>query len=130
LNFHSQTKILPVLEKAKSVYKKWITIHKNIERTARFGIGTKIDNTLLLLLELLRKAVYTPIAKKIVLLEEASDKVDVIKFFLQLLWELHQISNSQYIWLETDMQDLGKIIGGWKKGLFNKTSATSAEERK
>jgi hypothetical protein len=121
---------LPVLEKAKVVYKKWIDIHRNLERTARFGLGAKIDNSFLDLLEMLRKAVYTPINKKVILLEEASNKIDSSRFFLQLLWEAKLISSKQYISIETDIQDLGRIVGGWKKGLIIKTSAFTAEERK
>ena len=123
-------RLLPVLEKTKVVYKKWIDIHRNLERTVRFGLGTKIDNSFLDLLELLRKAVYTPINKKIILLEEASNKIDSSRFFLQLLWETKLVSNKQYISIETDIQDLGRIVGGWKKGLIIKTSAFTAEERK
>ena len=121
---------MPVLEKAKVVYKKWIDIHRNLERTARFGLGAKIDNSFLDLLEMLRKAVYTPINKKVILLEEASNKIDSSRFFLQLLWEAKLISSKQYISIETDIQDLGRIVGGWKKGLIIKTSAFTAEERK
>lgn len=112
------------------MYKKWVEIHRNIERTVKFGLGAKIDNLFIELLELLRKSVYTPANKKIVLLEEASNKIDSSRFFLQLLWEMRLVSNKQYILLETDIQDLGKIVGGWKKGLLSKTSAFVAEERK
>ncbi|MCX6722783.1 MAG: four helix bundle protein [Candidatus Staskawiczbacteria bacterium] len=142
-NFHGQiinnksellspppARLLPVLEKAKVVYKKWMEMHRNIERTARFSIGTRIDNSLLDILELLRRAVYTPIDKKIILLNEASIKIDTSRFFLQILWETKLISSKQYISIETDIQDLGRIIGGWKKGLVIKTSTEKAEERK
>jgi len=136
-NFHIQSeaskpppRLLPVLEKSKTMYKKWVEIHRNIERTVKFGLGAKIDNLFIELLELLRKSVYTPANKKIVLLEEASNKIDSSRFFLQLLWEMRLVSNKQYILLETDIQDLGKIVGGWKKGLLSKTSAFVAEERK
>ncbi|MCX6760392.1 MAG: four helix bundle protein [Candidatus Nealsonbacteria bacterium] len=105
-------------------------MHRNIERTARFGLGAKIDTSFIDLLELLRKAIYTPVNKKIILLEEASDKIDSSRFFLQLLWEAHLVSNKQYISLETDIEDLGRIVGGWKKRLISKTSAVKAEERK
>lgn len=105
-------------------------IHRNVERTARFGLGLKFDNSFLDLLELLRKAIYTPIDKKIVLLDLAIDKTDAIKFFLQILWENKLIANKQYLLLETDIQNLGRMIGGWKKGLISKTSALKAEERK
>jgi hypothetical protein len=118
------------LEKSKSIYKQWIEVYRNVERTVRFGLGTKIDTLFLDLLELLRKAAYTPINKKLILLEVASDKIDSLRFFFQLLWETHLISNKQYISLGAEIEIMGKIIGGWKKGLFSKTSATKAEERK
>ena len=136
-NFHSENnglltplRLLPVLEKSKALYKKWMEMHRNIERTARFGLGARINIIFLDLLELLRKAVYTPIDKKIILLEKASDKIDMSRFFVQILWEARFISNNQYISLGTDIEDLGKIVGGWKKGLISKTSALKAEERK
>lgn len=112
------------------MYKNWIEIRRNIERTARFGIGTKIDNLFMDVLELLRKSVYTPVDKKIILLEEVADKIDSSRFFLQTLWEAKLITNEKYVCLETEIENLGRMIGGWKKGLISKTSATKAEERK
>jgi len=105
-------------------------IHRDIERTARFGLGAKIDILFLDLLELLRKAVWAQVGKKIIILQEALEKIDALRFFLQLLWEARLMSNNSYTFLATDIEDLGRIIGGWKKGLVNKTSALKAEERK
>lgn len=105
-------------------------MHRNIERTVRFGLGTKIDVLFLDLLELLRKATYTPINRKLTLLEDASNKIDSLRFFFQLLWEAHLVSNKQYISFGAEIENVGKIIGGWKKGLISKTSAIKAEERK
>jgi len=123
-------RILPVLEKAKVVYTNWIQIHRNIERTARFGLGLKIDGLFLELLGFLRKAVYTPVDKKIILLDAAIERIDEIRFFMQILWENKFCANKQYISLETEIQNLGRMVGGWKKGLISKTSAMKAEERK
>lgn len=104
-------------------------MHRNIERTTRFGLGLKIDNLFLDLLDFLRRAIYMPVDKKIILLNEVILKIDAIRFFLQILWENHLCPDKQYISIESDIQNLGRMIGGWKKGLINKTSA-KAEERK
>ncbi|OGZ79165.1 MAG: hypothetical protein A2358_04200 [Candidatus Staskawiczbacteria bacterium RIFOXYB1_FULL_37_44] len=120
---------MPVLEQSKAVYKKWLDVHRNIERTARFGIGAKIDNLFLEILELIRKAIYTPVDKKVILLEEISKKIDSLRFFVQLLWETHLIPDKQYISVAVDIENIGRIVGGWKKGIISKTSA-KAEERK
>ncbi|OGZ80416.1 MAG: hypothetical protein A2312_02675 [Candidatus Staskawiczbacteria bacterium RIFOXYB2_FULL_32_9] len=131
-NFHliPPPRLLPVLDKAKTSYKNWLSVHRNIERTARFGLGLKVDNLFLDLLELLRKAVFTPIDKKVLVLQLVSDKIDVLRFFIQILWESKLISNNQYILLETDINEIGRSVGGWKKGLISKTSAFKTEERK
>ena len=123
-------RLLPVLEQSKAVYKKWLDIHRNIERTARFGIGARVDNLFLEILEFIRKAIYTPVDKKIILLEKISKRIDSLRFFVQLLWETRLIPDKQYISIATDVENIGKIIGRWKKGLINKISAFKAEERK
>ena len=112
------------------MYKTWMSIHRNMERVARFGIGNKIDILFLRILEVLRKSAYTPINKKIILLDEVSDHIDSFRFFFQLLWETKVISHKEYISFGVQIEDLGKIVGGWKKGLLNKTSALRAEERR
>jgi len=63
-----------------------------------FWEGNKIDVLFLRILELLRKYAYTPIAKKVILLEEVfdhidSDHIDSFRFFFQLLWETKIISH-------------------------------------
>src|SRR3989344_344209 len=121
---------LPVLEKSKGMYKQWMEIHRNMERSARFGIGNKIDVLFLRILELLRKSMYAPINKKVILLEEVSDNIDSFRFFFQLLWETKLVSSKEYISFGVEIENLGKIVGGWKKGLINKTSAMKAEERR
>jgi len=105
-------------------------IQRNMERSARFGIGNKIDVLFLRILELLRKSMYAPINKKVVLLEEVTDHIDSFRFFFQLLWETKLISDKEYISFGSEIENLGKIVGGWKKGLINKTSTVKAEERR
>ncbi len=122
-------RLLPVVEKTKDTYKNWITIHRNIPRTERFGIGLKIDSLFLELLEILRTATYAQIMEKIKILENGLLKIDSLRFFVQILWETRLISNSQFITLGGDIENIGKMVGGWKKGIIIKTSANKAEER-
>lgn len=123
-------KLLPVLEKSKTMYKTWMEIHRNVERRARFGLGTKIDILFLDILELLRKAAYASIDKKLPVLDQTLQHLDTLRFFFQLLWETRLVSNEKYISLAPQIEELGRMVGGWRKGLLNKTSALKTEERK
>ena len=117
---------LPVLEKSKAMYKQWLEIHRNMERSARFGIGNKIDVLFLRILELLRKSMYMPAAKKVLLLEEVVGYIDSFRFFFQLLWETKLVSSKEYASFGAEIENLGRIVGGWRKGLLEKLNKTSA----
>ncbi|HBH16926.1 MAG TPA: hypothetical protein DDW92_01555 [Candidatus Veblenbacteria bacterium] len=125
-----QPRLLPVVEKAKSCYKNWILIHRNLPRTERFGIGQRIDNLFLDTLELLRQATYAPLQQKTNLLTQSLGKIDSLRFFIQISWENHLISNDQFTALGTEVENIGKMLGGWRKGLQNKTPALKAGEDK
>jgi hypothetical protein len=125
LNFSHNTNstpppLLPVVEKVKSGYKNWIPIHRNMPRTERFGIGLKVDILFLDLLELLRKATYTPTQQKIAILEDCLNKTDSLRFFIQIMWETRLMTNTQFASLGNEIENIGKMIGGWRKGLLTK----------
>ncbi len=98
-------------------------------RLERFGLGAMIEENFLSLLNILRKAAYADVTRKLVLLEEAVDTVDCLRFFLQLAWETKTISNAHLASIGEGIEEVGRMVGGWRKGLLTKTSATRAEER-
>jgi hypothetical protein len=113
--------LLPVIEHAKKVYIRWLPIRRNIARDERFGIGKRIDELLILTLEHLREAAYAGGNAKIALLGQAIRHIDLLRFFLQLAWEGKVIEQKHYIVLATEIESLGKMVGGWRKGLLAKT---------
>ncbi|MFA6006326.1 MAG: four helix bundle protein [Candidatus Paceibacterota bacterium] len=98
-------------------------------RLERFGLGATIEKTFLDLLNTLRKAAYADTTHKLPLLEEAIDAVDCLRFFLQLAWETKTISHKHLAIIGEGIEEVGRMIGGWRKGLLTKTSTTRAEER-
>ncbi len=48
-------------------------------------------------------------------------KLDGVKFFLQLAWENKCVPNEKYMALSAQLDEIGKMLGGWKKGLEKKT---------
>ena len=93
-------------------------------REERFGIGKKIDELLLELLEMLRNASYANISRKVLLLSEARSKIDSIRFFLQLAWEAKIITTKQFETISPSVEEIGRMVGGWHKGLITKNSAS------
>jgi len=86
-------------------------------------LGDKIDRYFLEILELLHIATYQKPNDKIVTLIKIIIRLDSLKFFLQLSWETKLLDTNKYIILSEHLHELGRMIGGWKKGLETKTPA-------
>lgn len=119
-----------MVEKVKRLYATWIQIHRKIPRTERFGLGSRIDNALLDLLTALKRASFSELKTKVAILEIAVVKVDDIRFFIQLLWENKLMSDDQFIYFGAELEVIGKNVGGWRREMIKKTSASKAEERR
>ena len=112
------------LEKEKAAYKFWLVLHRNFPKTERYGLGRRIDNLFLEILELTFTASYLPIDPKIILLGKIISRLDILKFFPQLAWENKLIPDEKYIELSKKLQEIGRDIGAWKKGLVEKKTPT------
>ncbi len=115
--------ILPVLVKTKETYQFWLLLFRNFPKTERFGIGNKIDQSFLDTLELIFCLGYLSVEHKIPILNRAITKFDLVKFFTQLAWENRLIPTDKYSILASKLGEIGRQLGGWKKGLQKKTSA-------
>lgn len=80
-----------------------------------------MDLLFLQTLELLFIASYQTKEEKPRTLEIAVKKLDLLKFFLRISWELKILDNQKFIILSEKLQEIGRILGGWKKGLETKT---------
>ena len=110
-----------VILKEKDAYQFWLALHRNFPRVERFGIGQKIEHVFLDLLELSFSCIYLTPEPKITLLGKTISKLDALKFFCQLAWESKLIPTDKYTELSTKLGEIGRMIGGWKKGLESKT---------
>jgi hypothetical protein len=118
-----------VVERSKELYKVWLPVRRNMVREERFGIGARIDTLLLDLLETLRRASYIDTANKPTTLGTAIGILDSLRFFLQLAWEAKLIGNKPYEELAIAVEEIGRMTGGWRKGLLSKTPPGNSGER-
>jgi hypothetical protein len=117
MNSTPPPKLPQVITLSKRTYSFWNIIHKNFPKVERFGIGTKIDQTFLNFIEILFYLSYLPKEHKISFLDKAISKVDILKFFTQMAWENKFIPTEKYSQLSEKLEEIGRQLGGWKKGL-------------
>ncbi|MDP3772372.1 MAG: four helix bundle protein [bacterium] len=111
---------MPILQKFIAAYKLWDEFKKSFPKQSRFTIGVKIDVLFLDVIELLFVASRLSKEQKLPYLHKASVKLDLLKFFLQIAWELKAVDTKKYIMLSEQLNEIGKMLGGWIRGLQQK----------
>jgi hypothetical protein len=109
------------LIKLKEAYKNWLVLFRNFPKIERFGIGQKIERSFLDALELIFLASFLSPAQKLPLLIKAIARLDVLKFFLQIVWENKLLTTDQYATLLATIEAIGKMLYAWKQGIEKKT---------
>ena len=111
-----------MLVRTKEAYSVWHIHLPHVNRIDRYTIGAKIDDTFLSILEVLFRAVFAyDKFEKLSLVSQAIGKTDLLKFFLQLGWEQKVLDNKLYGQLILLLDEVGRMLGGWKKNLQEKT---------
>ena len=101
----------------------WHGYRNDFPKSSRYTLGDKIDATFVLILEYLFIASYQGRHEKLPTILAAVRKIDLLKFFLRIAWELQALDTKKYALLSERMDELGRMVGGWKKGLEAKTPA-------
>ena|SRR3989344_5115279 len=112
---------LPILQKISSAYKLWHNLLPHIPRLTRYSLGEKINQLFIELIELTLIATYSSKDKKLEIVQKASVKLDTLKYFLQIAWEIKALDNKKFAAISLPLSESGKMLGGWRKQLINET---------
>lgn len=94
-----------------------MNIVPHIPKSSRYTIGVRIENKFLDLLEISYTAYFTQKIEKAEKISQCIFILDIIKFLISLAWEGKLISNKQYEIIAIKLDEIGKMLGGWKKSL-------------
>lgn len=108
---------IPIIAKLVAAYKQWQEWLPKFSKTSKYTLGAKIDNLFIEIIENIFTASYLPSGQKLPLLQKAGAKLDVLKMFLQISWEIKALDNNKYIRLSEQVNEIGKMLGGWSKQL-------------
>ncbi|MEK7629580.1 MAG: four helix bundle protein [Patescibacteria group bacterium] len=103
------------------IYRLWDEFKNHFTKKHKYTLGGKIDQYFLDTIELLFVASYLSKEQKIPYLKKSGIKLDLLKFLLQISWELKVLDNKKYITLSGKLEEIGKMLGGWVKGIQKET---------
>jgi len=117
------TENLSIIKKIVEAYKLWHDYVKNFPKTSRYSLGGKIEGLFADLIESSYTAGYLPKNEKLPSIEKSISKLNLLNFFLQIAWELKAIDNNKYLNLSLLLNEIGRMLGGWRNKIKNETSA-------
>ena len=96
-----------------------MSIVPHMAKGARYTLGERIENKFLDLLELSYNAYFTEKAKKVEKIRACILISDGLKFLVSVAWEGKMISNKHCEDMAIRLDEIGKMLGGWKNRMDN-----------
>lgn len=115
-----------ILQRLKEGYLIWMGIVPHIPKVARYTTAARIENKFLDLLELTHTTYFSEREKKSQKLSECILTLDTLKFLITVAWEAKFISHKQYEETAIRLDEVGKMLGGWRKSLVEKNTKNPA----
>jgi len=115
--------------KLKDAYGIWQNYLASFPKANRFTLGSKIDDVFLNAIEYCFLAGYAGVAEKMTILDRCISRIDLLKLLLNLSWDIKALDSKKYIHLSEKLAEIGKMLGGWKRQLQNKTPEVKPREK-
>jgi hypothetical protein len=103
---------IPILKKSQDLYKTFHEYRKVTPKADRFTIYERTENLIMDVIEGFLEAGSLR-GSKFTILERASIKLNVLRFFIRLMKETKTIDTKKYIVLQEMIDEIGRMLGGW-----------------
>lgn len=95
----------------------WFTFYTELPKPHRYTLGLRIDNLLVETIEIVAVARFSKPEEKTPFIARAIGRLDVINLLLAILWETKSLEQPRYLTLSKQLNEVGKMLGGWKNQL-------------
>jgi hypothetical protein len=106
---------IPIFRKCYDLYKTFYSYRGDVAKQDRYTIWQRCENAILDVLEGILLASQTSRVDKLPILEHASVKLNLLRVLVRLTKDVKAIDNKKYVTLETDVDEIGRMLGGWIK---------------
>ncbi len=114
---HDQSSII---NKAYELLKATLPITARLPKNVKFFLGDKIQIQLADILEELIEAFYSPPPQKAPLLQKINIRLEKLRYYFRLCFEAGYINSRQLHNCTIQLDEIGRMNGGWLKNLQNK----------
>lgn len=111
------------------MYILWYSSYQTIPKLHRHSLGQRVDQLFVEVIEAVSIASYLPKEEKQPWVRLAIRKLDTIRVLLMVMWETKTLDNKKYIALSLELDQIGKMTGGWNSQLSKQNSPARAGEK-
>jgi hypothetical protein len=122
----NNTNLLPIIKHAKDTYLMWFGYFQKLPKIHRYTLGLRIDNLFVEIIENLSAASFSKSLEKQGFINLAIGKNDTLKILIMVLWETKSIDDKKYILLSKELDEMGKMLGGWLSHLQKQNSPSKS----
>ncbi len=102
-----------MLTQLKAGYIVWHAACAKLPKTGKYSLGLKVDTLFVDAIEAISIATFVSREEKLPHLKRAIARIDTLKIFLQLLWEMKMLDTKPYGAVSERVAEVGKMLGGW-----------------
>ncbi len=110
---------IPIFKKLYELYKLLHEFRYLIPKQDRFTIYAKTEDALLEIIESILKVSRLPKNEKLKDLRNIDSMLDMLRIFMRLLKDTKALDNKKYILIEKEIDEIGRMLGGWIRSLNN-----------
>ncbi|MBI2454082.1 MAG: diversity-generating retroelement protein Avd [Parcubacteria group bacterium] len=105
----------PLFKKVYDLYKEFYFCLRDFPKTERYSLGQKCNLLIAELLEHVFQVNYAHKSGKLVYLEQASLKLNLLRIYLRLAKDIRVLKDEEYIYFQTEIEEIGRMLGGWSR---------------
>ena len=114
---------LPVYKASYDLLVEIFQFTKNFNREFKFTVGESLKKETLELITLIYRA--NSRRDKYQVLQEARERIEVIRLFVRLLKDLKQIGLKKFVQINKQVENVSKQLMGWQKKMKFKSGKTN-----
>lgn len=108
---------IPIFKKTYELYKTFYSYRTTVSKQDRYAIWQKSENLILEVLEGILLASQVSKPDKTPALSKTSVKLNILRVFIRLMKDIKTIDNRRYTELESMVDEIGRMLGGWIRSL-------------
>jgi len=111
---------IPIFKKSYDLYKEFYNLRLSVPKQDRYTLWQKCETILIEIIEGILFASQQSKQEKLPTLENTSVKLNFLRVCIRLMQDIRAISNKKYILIEADLDEIGRMLGGWIRDTKNR----------